>query len=227
MLMCRRMRDDQVMRLYDYSASPNAYKVRLLIGRLGLEVERVEVDIFAGRTLTDEYRAINPARTVPVLEAPDGRLLPDSGAILWFLAAGSPLLPADEWTRAQTLRWMFFEQADVVPAIGGLRFRLQTGRLQAGRPEAEARRSAALEVLSVLDGQLARGPFLTGEEETIADIAVFGYTHVAHEADLPVGDFPNVGGWLARMRERPGHVDDLAPYPPSARPGAGRSIYDG
>jgi glutathione S-transferase len=134
------------MRLYDYAASCNAYKVRLLIAELGLDVERVEVDIFAGETLTDAFAALNPARTVPVLELDDGRVLPESGAILWHLAEGTPLLPADAWARAQVLRWMLFEQADLLPATGGLGFRLQTGRWAAGSPEALARHAAGVEV---------------------------------------------------------------------------------
>lgn len=109
------------MRLYDYAASCNAYKVRLLIAQLGLDVERVEVDIFAGETLSDAFAALNPARTVPVLELDDGRTLPESGAILWHLAEGTPLLPADPWTRAQILRWLLWEQGELLPATGGLR----------------------------------------------------------------------------------------------------------
>src|ERR1700742_4230137 len=102
------------MRLYTYAASCNAYKIRLLIAQLGLDdVEAVEVDIFAGETLTDAFGALNPARTVPVLELDDGRVLPESGAILWHLAEGTPLLPGDPWRRAEILRWLLWEQADL------------------------------------------------------------------------------------------------------------------
>src|SRR3954466_8863575 len=107
------------LRLYDYAASCNGYKVRLLIAQLGLDVERVEVDTFAGAALTAAFAAVNPARTVPVLELPGGRTLPESGAILWHLAEGSPLLPGDGWLRAQVLRWLLFEQADLLPVTGG------------------------------------------------------------------------------------------------------------
>src|SRR4051795_367567 len=127
------------LRLYDYAASCNAYKIRLLIAQLALDVERVEVDIFAGGTLDDAFAALNPARTVPVLELPDGRTLPESGAILWHLAEGSPLLPGDGWLRAQVLRWLLWEQADLLPATGGLRFRLQNGRGGGGAPPAPGR----------------------------------------------------------------------------------------
>jgi glutathione S-transferase len=213
------------LRLYDYAASCNAYKVRLLIAQLGLDVERVEVDIFAGGTLTDAFAARNPARSVPVLELPDGRTLPESGAILWYLAEGSPLLPGDGWQRAQVARWLLWEQADLLPATGGLRFRLQTGRWTPDEPAATARHAAGLEVLGLLDGHLRDRPFALGDAYTIADIALYGYTHVAHEAGLPTGDFPAVTAWLARVAAQPGHMNDVAPYPANARPGAGASIY--
>jgi glutathione S-transferase len=213
-------------RLYDYAASGNCYKVRLLIAQLGLEVERVPVDIFAGETLTPAFADVNPARTTPVLELPDGRRLPESGAILAYLARGTELLPDDPYAHAQVLRWLLFEQSDLAPGIAGLRFRLVTGRLTPGDPRAQARHAAGVEVLRLLDGHLRAQRFLVGDAYTIADIAVYGYTHVAHEAGLPVDDFPAVRGWLDRVAEQAGHMNDLAPYPPNARPGAGRSIYD-
>jgi glutathione S-transferase len=213
------------LRLYDYAASANAYKVRLLIAQLGLDVERVEVDIFAGATLTDDFADINPARTVPVLELPGGRRLPESGAILWHLAEGTPLLSSDPWERAQVLRWLLFEQADLLPATGGLRFRLQTGRWRPDQPEALARHAAALEALTLLDDHLRDRRFLTGDAYTIADIALYGYTHVAHEAGLPMDDFPAIDAWLDRVAARPRYVNDLRPYPANARAGAGMSMY--
>jgi glutathione S-transferase len=212
-------------RLYDYAASCNAYKVRLLIAQLGLDVERVAVDIFAGGTLTDAYKALNPALTVPVLELADGRTLPESGAILWHLADGTPLLPADSWTRAQVLRWLLFEQADLLPATGGLRFLLQTGRWQAGSPPALARHAAGIAVLGLLDDELRDRAFLVGDTYTIADVGLYGYTHVAHEAGLPMDDFPHVQAWLDRVVSQPRYMNDVMPYPPNARAGMGRSIY--
>lgn len=214
------------VRLYDYVASANAYKVRLLLAQLGRDdVERVEVDIFAGHTLTDGYAALNPSRTVPVLELDDGRTLPESGAILWYLADGTPLLPADPFDRAQVQRWLLWEQADLVPAIAGLRFRLLTGRLRPDEPAAQARHAAGLEVLALLDAHLARRPFLVADTYTIADIALYGYTHVATDAGLPLAPYPAVRAWLARVASQPGHVNDLVSYPPNASVQVGRSIY--
>ena len=214
------------MRLHDYAASANCFKVRLLLVLLGVPYERVPVDIFAGETLTDEYAALNPARETPVLELDDGRALPDSASILAFLAEGTPFLPDDAFGRAQVLRWLVYEQTAVVPANGSLRFRLLTGRLAPGDPEAERRREAGLEVLALLDAELSARPFLVGPEPTVADLATCGYVHVADEAGYELSAVPAVEAWLARVAALPGFVDDLEPYPPNARPGAGRSIYD-
>jgi glutathione S-transferase len=214
------------VRLYDYTASCNCYKVRLLVAQLGLDVERVPVDIFAGETLTDEYARLNPMRTTPVLELDDGRTLPESNAILWYLADGTALSPADPFERAQVLRWLLYEQTDVVPMIGGLRFRLLTGRLSASDADAMRRREGAAEVLALLDSALAAGDWLVGGRYTIADIAVYGYTHRAHEAQIDLDPYPHVRAWLARVEAQPGYVEDVELYPANAAPGAGRSIYD-
>jgi glutathione S-transferase len=124
------------VRLYDYPASCNCYKARLLLAHLGLPYERVRIDIFDGDTLTDEYAAINPARTTPVLETDDGRFLPESNAILVYLADGTPYLPDDPFECAEVVRWLLYEQTDVVPTMGGLRFRLLVGRLKPSDPDA-------------------------------------------------------------------------------------------
>jgi glutathione S-transferase len=222
----RLARSHPVMRLYDYAASANCFKVRLLLAQLATRYEHVPVDIFAGETLTDAYAALNPTRETPVLELDDGRRLPESAAILWYLADGTPFLPDDRFDRAAVVRWLAWEQTAVVPAIGGLRFRLVTGRLAAGDPDAAARRAAGLGVLALLDAELATRPFLVAGRYTIADVAVYGYVHVAGEAGYDLPTFPAVSEWLARVAAQPGHVADLEPYPPNARPGAGRSIYD-
>ena len=207
------------MRLYDYAASANCYKVRLLLAQLGLSYERVPVDIFGGDTLTEEFAAINPARETPVLELDDGTHLPESGAILAHLAAGTDLLPADP----QVLRWLLFEQTGVMTPIGGLRFRLLTGRISA--EAAERRRPLALAALEVLQRHLERHDFFVGDRYTVADIAIYGYAHVAGEAGVDLSDFPAVHAWCARVAAQDGYVNDLEPYPANAMAGAGRSIY--
>jgi glutathione S-transferase len=206
------------MRLYDYAASGNCYKVRLLLALLGREYERVPIDIFGGDTLTDEYGALNPVRETPVLELDSGAVIAQSGAILWHLAEGTPFLPAEPVERALVLQWLFFEQERVMAGIGGTRFRRVTGR-----PATEGRSATGSGALEILDAHLREREWLVGERATIADIAVFGYAHVAHEGGFDAGG--HVRGWCERMRALPGFVADLEPYPDNARPGAGRSIY--
>jgi glutathione S-transferase len=212
------------VRLYDYPASANCYKVRLALAQLEIPYERVRVDIFAGDTLTEEYARLNPARTTPLLVRDGAEPLPESSAILLHVAEGSDLLPADPAHRAQVYRWLFFEQTDVIPAIAGLRFRLLTGRLRPDDDEALARRAAGEELLRLLDEHLSSRHWVVDAGYSVADIALYGYLHVAHEAgyQLPAA----VSAWLERVEATPGFVDDLEPYPPNARPGAGRSTYD-
>jgi glutathione S-transferase len=213
------------LRLYDYAASGNCYKVRLLLAHLGVPYQRVPVDIFDGGTMTDDYARINPARTTPVLETPHG-FLPESNAILVYLAAGTPLLPDDPFECAQVVRWLLFEQTDVVPTMGGLRFRLLVGRLTPEDPDAIQRHEAAREVLQLLDDHLAVHEYLVGDRYTIADIAVYGYSHVAHEAGIDMKPYPNVRAWFRRVEQQPGYIEDLEPYGANAAPGAGESLYD-
>jgi glutathione S-transferase len=213
-------------RLHDYPASANCLKVRLAFALTGRTYERVEVDIFAGGTLTEEFGRLNPFRSTPVLELDDGRVLIESNAILVHVAAGTSLWPDDPAEQAEVVRWLIWEQTDAMPAIGGLRFRLQTGRLAADDPEALRRRAAGDRALAFLDRTLAGRPFLVGERCTIADLAVNANVHVADEAGYPLAAHAAIVAWLARLEAQPGWVDDLAPYPPNARPGAGRSTYD-
>ena len=212
------------MRLYDYAASCNCYKVRLLLAHLGIDYERVPVDIFAGGTLSDSYARINPMRTVPVLETEEG-YLPESNAILTYLAEGTPYVPDDPWERARVVGWLIYEQTDVVFMVGGLRFRLMVGRWTPDHPEAVHRREGAVEVLQFLDEQLAEDEFLVGGRYTIADIAVYGYSHRAEEAQLDVEPYPNLRAWFERVESQPGYMEDVEPYGANAAPGAGQSIY--
>jgi glutathione S-transferase len=214
------------LRLYDYAASANCLKVRLLLAHLGREYERVPVDIFDGDTLTDEFAALNPARSTPVLELESGELLQESNAILMYLADGSELVPDEPFERAQVLRWLFYEQADLVPAIGGLRFRLITGRIAPDSPAAERRRAAGHDVLRLLDGHLSKRAFMVAERFGAADIGIYGYTHVAPEAGIELAPYPAVRAWIERVESQPGHLNDLEPYPAGAQAGVSRSIYD-
>ncbi len=210
------------MRLYDYGSSPNCYKVRLLLAQLGIDYERVPTDIFGGDTLTDEYGEVNPGRRTPVLETDDGKTLPESGAILLYLAEGTDQLPDDPEQRAQVYRWLFFEQSAVYPTIGGIRFLVGTGRMDAE----SSPKGPSVQALKVLEGHLAENDFLVGDRYTLADLALFGYVHVADEGGIDMGRFPAVGRWLDRVREQPGYMNDLEGFPENAQVGASQSIYD-
>ena len=207
------------MRLYDYAASGNCFKVRLLLALLGREYERVAVDIFAGDTLTDAFGAINPLRETPVLELEDGRRLTQSNAILWFLAERTAFLPPDAWERGLVASWLSFEQERVMGGIGGPRFRALTGRpFDAGR--LDTGRGALAHLAEHLDGR----EWVVGGSPTIADLGLFPYVSVAGDAGLE--HTPEVAAWLDRVRALPGFVDDFVTYPENARPGVARSIYD-
>jgi glutathione S-transferase len=210
------------MRLHDYAASGNCYKVRLLLALLGQPYELVPVDIFAGATLTDEFAALNPARTTPVLELDDGQALPESGAVLWYLAEGTAFLPDTRLARARVLRWLCFERA-LTPAVAGARFQVMTGRTDDETPFLLAKGRTAL---ATLDRRLQDRDWVALDAPTIADVALFGYTHVAHDAGFDLAAHPEIEAWLDRVRALPGYVNDLVPYPANARPGSGRSIYD-
>jgi glutathione S-transferase len=215
------------MRLFTYAASGNAHKVRLLLALLGRDdVERVEVDLFAGGTLTEAFGRLNPLREVPVLELDDGTALGQSPAILWFLAEGTPFLPGDRVGRARVLQWLVFEQERVMPGIGGTRFHRLTGRAALDPGPVAARAAKGEHALDVLDAHLAGRAWVAGDGPTIADVALHGYVHVAPEGGFDLAARPGVLAWLERLTALPGYAEDLVPYGANARPGAGRSIYD-
>jgi glutathione S-transferase len=195
-----------VVRLYDYPESGNCYKVRLLLSQLREPFERVHLDILRGQTRTPEFRAKNPNQKVPVVEWPDGRCLPESDAILWHLAEGTPFLPADRWERAQVLQWMFFEQYSHEPNIAVVRFWHHAGRVDKNRQALADKMERGYHALGVMEGHLKARSFFVGERYTIADIALYAYTHVAHEGGFDLGRFPAVRAWLARVSAQPGHV---------------------
>jgi glutathione S-transferase len=207
------------MRLHDHAASGNCYKARLLLSLLAIAYERVEVDIFAGDTLTDEYAALNPVRETPVLELDDGTTIAQSNAILAYLAHGTAYLPEDRLEQAQVHQWLAFEQERVMGGIGGPRFRRLTGR-----PEIPGRLATGREALAVLDEHLERRAWLVGDGPTIADVSVFAYAHVAPDAGLEVPTA--AAAWMRRLRELDGFVDDLVLHAGNACPTVSRSIYD-
>jgi len=195
------------MRLHANALSGNSYKIRLLLAQLGRTCELVPVDIFAGESRTPEFLARNPAGQTPVLELEDGTFLAESNAILCYLADGTALFPTAPMERAQTLRWMFFEQNRVMPNIAWARF------IRRFLPEDHALRSrlAMLEnegrdALEVLERHLDDRRFVVGERYTIADIALFGYGHTATEAGITLDGLPRVRAWLDSVRAQPEHL---------------------
>ncbi len=194
-----------MLRLYDFHDSGNGYKVRLLLGQLGIPYEYVEVDILTGKSRTPEFLAKNPNGRVPLLEIEDGRFLTESNAILCFLAEGTPFLPEDRWQRACTLQWMFFEQYSHEPNIATARFWLRHREFDAHqrRRFAEKHRDGVA-ALKVMERHLTAEPYFVARRYTIADIALFAYTHVADEGGFDLGTFPAVRAWLDRIRAQPG-----------------------
>jgi glutathione S-transferase len=206
--------DRFVLRLHDNASSGNAYKVRLLLTLLGRGFERVEYDTDRGETRTPEFLSTKNANgRIPVLELEDGRCLPESNAILWYLAEGTRFIPAaandqERWLRAEVLQWMFFEQYSHEPNIATVRAWLthhvaMTPERLAALPGKRRQGVAALEVM---ERHLTTHRFFVGERYTIADIALYAYTHVAHEGGFDLSPFGAVRAWLERVAAEPGHV---------------------
>lgn len=193
--------------VYGDLRSGNCYKVKLAMAQLGLEHEWVHVDILRGETSTAGFLARNPDGRIPVLEIEPGICLPESNAILHFLADGTALLPEGRLDRARVLQWMFFEQYSHEPCIAVARYIVQ----YLGRPpEQEARLQEKMapgyRALKVMEDHLAANAFFAGGRYGIADIALYAYTHVAREGGFDLAGFPSVRAWLDRVRGQPGHV---------------------
>jgi glutathione S-transferase len=208
--------------LYDYAASANCLKVRVLLAQLGRAYRRVPVDIFAGDTRSPEYLGRNPLARTPVLELADGTAIFESAAILLYLAESTAMLPADPLARARVHQWLFVEQNDVEPNLGRARFWRLTGR-DALEPEVFANCVARGEAaVDGLEAHLASGrSWVAGDGYTVADLALWAYVHLADDAGVSLASRPAVRAWVARVEGTPGFVDDLEPYPENALPGRG------
>ena len=195
------------MKIYGDIRSGNCYKIKLLAALLEIPHEWVHVDIMAGATRTAEFLAKNPNGKIPLLELDDGRYLAESNAILNYLAAGSDLLPADDYARAQVLQWQFFEQYSHEPYIAVARFIAKyLGLPEARKAEYVAKQQGGHKALAVMEDQLARAPYLVGQRLTIADISLYGYTHVAHEGGFDLSGYPAINALLARIAAQPQYV---------------------
>lgn len=193
--------------LYEAHYSGNCYKVRLACAQLGIKLELIEMDLRTGATRTPEFLALNPNGRVPLLRLDDGTLLAESNAILWYLTEDSQLMPRDRLGRARALQWMFFEQYSHEPYVAVMRAWKKFFGIPAGRElEVEDRMLKGYAALAVMERQLALHPFIVGERYTIADIALFAYTHVAADGGFDLERFPSLRAWLARVAGQPRHI---------------------
>ena len=194
--------------LYSMRRSGNSYKVRLALSQLGIPYDLVEVDILRGETRTPEFLAKNPSGQVPLLEVAPGRYLPESNAILWYIAGGTPLAPDDRIDRAEALQWMFFEQHSVEPNLGAAHFWLTL--VKGGRDlhthALEGWTERGYQALRVMEQHLETRDFFAAGRYTIADIALYAYTHTANETVFDLTGFPAIRAWLKRVADQPGYV---------------------
>lgn len=202
-----------MLTLHDYQPSLNGWKIRVLLGLLDVPYRSREVALFRGESRTEEFLKLNPVGAVPVLELGDGRAIAESSAILIYLAEGTKFLPAERFARAKVVQWLSFEQYYIEPTIGSLRFWTLTGRLaaNAGRM-VESRRENGERALSALERILSDGPFLVTEGLTIADIAVYAYTHRAEEGGFSFSSRPALAAWMKRVRTEIGKDYPVPPY---------------
>jgi glutathione S-transferase len=194
------------MLLYNSQVSGNCYKVRLLFAHLGIEYERLEMDVVDRSNRREVLGELNPALRVPTLVLDDGRSLAESNAIIFHFAEGTQYLPEDSFERAQVLQWLFFEQYSHEPNIAVARFWALFGVTPPSPADYELKMKAGRAALQAMDLHLTDRPYFVGEGYTIADIALYAYTHVAPEGGFELEPYPAIRAWLQRVMGQPGHV---------------------
>jgi len=200
--------------LYGDSISGNCYKLQLACAQLDIDYTWHEIDILAGESRTEKFLAMNPNGRVPLMALPDGRYLPESNAILCYLADGSMLAGDDRFERANILRWMFFEQYSHEPYIATSRFIIQyLGRPEEREGDLESRKGGGYMALDVMEQELTDNDFIANDKYSIADIALYAYTHVADEGGFDLGNYPQIRAWLERVEMQ----DGFAPMKKSER----------
>jgi glutathione S-transferase len=194
--------------LYSMRRSGNCYKVRLALSQLDIAHDLVEVDILKGESHTPEFLAKNPNGQVPLLEVAPGAFIAESNAILWYIADHTPLAPDDRIERAEMLQWMFFEQHSLEPNLGAAYFwlTLVKGGRELQQHALEDWMESGYRALGVMEGHLARNRFFAADRYTIADIALYSYTHIAHQFESDLSRFPAIRDWLDRVAAQPNHV---------------------
>ena len=195
------------MLLYNNPVSGNCYKVRLLFAHLGIPYERRDLDVVDRSNRPEVLGGLNPALRVPTLVLDDGRALAESGAILWYLGEGTRFVPDDRFRRAQVLQWMFFEQYDHEPNVAVARFWLAySGRADEVTDQLPKWHAGGNRALTAMEKHLDGRDYLVGDSPTLADMALYGYTHVADEGGFDLEPYPAVRAWLDRVASEPGHV---------------------
>jgi glutathione S-transferase len=194
------------MLLYNAPVSGNCYKVRLLLAQFEIEYERHEVDVIDRSRRAEILGSVNPALSVPTLVLDDGSALAESNAILWYLAEDTTYLPEDRLGRAKVLQWLSFEQFSHQPYIALLRYWLTIAHTPVAQGKIDARKPAGYFALDAMERHLDGRSFLVDERYTIADIALYAYTHVAHEGDFDLAAYPAIRAWLSRVAAQPRHV---------------------
>jgi glutathione S-transferase len=194
--------------LYSMQRSGNSYKVRLALSQLAVPYRLEEIDILQGESHTPEFLAMNPSGQVPLLEVAPGRYLSESNAILWYVAGGTPLAPEDRIDRAEALQWMFFEQHSLEPNLGAAYFwlALVKGGRELQQHALDDWMEEGYRALKVMENHLKQHRYFAAERYTIADIALYAYTHVAHLCDFDLSAFPAINAWLDRVAAEPGHI---------------------
>jgi glutathione S-transferase len=193
------------MLLYNSQVSGNCYKVRLLLAQLGVEYERCEVDVVDRSDRPELLGSLNPGLRVPTLVLDDGRALGESNAIMFYFAEGTQYVPEDHFQRAQMLQWLFFEQYSHEPYVAVARFWMLFG-IDVPEADREAKMRGGVAALEAMDKHLTDRPFLVADRYTIADIALYAYTHVAPEGGFELEPYPAIGAWLRRVATESGHV---------------------
>lgn len=193
--------------LYDFLLSGNGYKIRLLLTQMGIPFERVEINILKGESRTPEFLSKNPNGKIPVLEIAPGKYLAESNAILLYLSENTEFLPYDRYLKAQVMQWLFFEQYSHEPYIATSRFWISIlGKAEEYRTALEQKREPGYAALKVMENHLRQHSYFVDERYTIADIALFAYTHVADEGGFDLTQFPAIQAWLERVKNQPGYI---------------------
>ena len=197
----------ETLRLYDFLPSGNGYKIRLLLTQIGMPFERIEINILEGETRSPEFLSKNPNGKIPVLEIGGSKYLAESNAILMYLSEGTEFLPYDRYLKAQVLQWLFFEQYSHEPFIATSRYWISIlGKADEYQEALQEKRKGGYGALEVMENHLTEKTFFVGERYTIADIALFAYTHVADEGGFDLSRFKATRAWIERVKAQPRYI---------------------